>query len=72
MTNKNLQQDHCSSICNALMMITGVMETFANVICIVCFGRDFHNKAIQHFRFSCTKVALKVFENSWYLGSNVT
>ena len=29
MTNKNLQQDHCSSICNALMMITGVIETFA-------------------------------------------
>jgi len=28
MTNKNLQQDHCSSICNALM-ITGVIETFA-------------------------------------------
>ena len=29
MTNKNLQHDHCSSICNALMMITGVIETFA-------------------------------------------
>jgi len=28
MTNKNLQHDHCSSICNALMMITGVIETF--------------------------------------------
>ena len=27
--NKNLQHDHCSSICNALIMITGVMETFA-------------------------------------------
>jgi len=27
--HKNLQQDHCSSICNALMMITGVIETFA-------------------------------------------
>jgi len=29
MTNKNLQHDHCSSICNALMMITAVIETFA-------------------------------------------
>jgi len=29
MTNKNLQRDHCSSICKALMMITGVIETFA-------------------------------------------
>ena len=28
-TNKNLQHDHCSSIYNALMMITGVIETFA-------------------------------------------
>ena len=28
MTNKNLQNDHCSSIYNALMMITGVIETF--------------------------------------------
>jgi len=27
MTNKNLQQDHCSSV--AMMMITGVIETFA-------------------------------------------
>ena len=27
--HKNLQQDHCSSICNALMMITGAIETFA-------------------------------------------
>ena len=27
--HKNLQQDHCSSICNAPMMITGVIETFA-------------------------------------------
>jgi len=33
-TNKNLQHDHCSSICNALMMITGVIETFA--ICRWC------------------------------------
>jgi len=24
------------------------------VICIVFFGRDFHYKAVQHFRFSCT------------------
>ena len=29
MSNKNLQHDHCSSICNALMMITGVIKTFA-------------------------------------------
>ena len=29
MTNENLQHDHCSSICNALMMITGLIETFA-------------------------------------------
>jgi len=29
--HKNLQHDHCSSICNALMMITGVIETF--VLC---------------------------------------
>jgi len=29
MTNKNLQHDHCSSICNALLMITVVIETFA-------------------------------------------
>ena len=43
MTNKNLEQDHCSSICNALMMmITGVIETFTIVICIVVFGRDIH------------------------------
>jgi len=27
--HKNLQHDHCSLICNALMMITGVIETFA-------------------------------------------
>jgi len=27
--HKNLQQDHWSSICNVLMMITGVIETFA-------------------------------------------
>jgi len=26
---KNLQQDHCRPICNALMTITGVIETFA-------------------------------------------
>jgi len=26
------------------------------VVCIVFFGRDFHYKAIQHFRSSCTKV----------------
>ena len=29
MNYENLQHDHCSSICNALMMITGVIETFA-------------------------------------------
>jgi len=29
MTNKNLQHDHCSSIFNALMITTGVIETFA-------------------------------------------
>jgi len=27
--HKNLQQDHCSPICHALMMITGIIETFA-------------------------------------------
>ena len=27
--NKNLQHDHCIWICSALMMITGVIETFA-------------------------------------------
>jgi len=26
--HENLHQDHCSSICNALMMITGVIKTF--------------------------------------------
>jgi len=26
------------------------------VVCIVFFGRDFHYKAIQHFRISCNKV----------------
>jgi len=30
------------------------------VIGIVFFGRDFHYKAIQHFRFSCTKAAFVV------------
>ena len=35
MTNKNLQHDHCSSICHALMMLTGVIETFA----ICCLHR---------------------------------
>jgi len=29
MTNKNLQHDHCSSICNGLMIKTGVNETYA-------------------------------------------
>jgi len=34
--NQNLQHGHCSSICNALMVITGVMETLA--ICrLYCF-----------------------------------
>ena len=36
-TNKNLQHDHCSSICNALMKITGVIETFA-----ICRLYHFH------------------------------
>jgi len=27
------------------------------VTCIVCFGRDIHYNAIQHFRFSCTNVS---------------
>jgi len=27
--NDQSELDHCSSICNALMMITGVIETFA-------------------------------------------
>jgi len=34
--NKNLQHDHCSSICNALM-ITGAIETFA-----ICRWHHFH------------------------------
>ena len=28
-TNKNLRHDHCSSICNALMMVSVVIETLA-------------------------------------------
>ena len=36
-TNKNLQHDHCRSICNALMMITGVIETFT-----ICRWFRFH------------------------------
>jgi len=40
--NKNLQHDHCSSICNALMMITGV-ELNANIpsmpLCILTCNR---------------------------------
>jgi len=35
--HKNLHQAHCSSICNALMMITGVIETFA-----ICHWYRFH------------------------------
>ena len=30
------------------------------VICIVCFGRDIHYKAIQHFRISCTNFEVKI------------
>jgi len=33
-----------------------VSKRLQYVICIDCFGRDIHYKAIQHFRFSCTKV----------------
>jgi len=29
-----------------------------DVSCIVCFGRDIYYKAIQHFRFSCTKLSI--------------
>jgi len=37
-TNKNLRQEHCSPICNALMMmITGVIETIA-----MCHWYRFH------------------------------
>jgi len=44
----NLQQDHCSSICNALMIVTGVTETSAKC-CLYRFpGRYFYHKAIQH------------------------
>jgi len=28
MTNKDLQQDHCSFICNALMMITAITAKY--------------------------------------------
>jgi len=35
--HENLHQDHCSSICNALMMITGVVKTFP-----ICRWYRFH------------------------------
>jgi len=53
--HKNLQQDHCSSIANTLMMVAGVTKMSANVVYIVFFGRYFHYKAIHLFNFSCTK-----------------
>jgi len=36
-TNKNSKHDHCNSICNVLMMITRVIETFA-----ICRWYRFH------------------------------
>jgi len=39
--HKNLKHDHCCSICNVLMMITGVTETLQCVVDIVFIGHDF-------------------------------
>ena len=58
MTNKNLQQDHCSSIAMHWWWLQELSRRLLYVICIVCFDRDIHYKAIQHFRFSCTKYFL--------------
>jgi len=44
--HKNLQQDHCNSICNALMMIKELSKNLQKVIYIVLFGHDFHHKTL--------------------------
>jgi len=44
-------------------MIPGVNETFAICHLYHLFGRDFHYKPIQHFRFTCTQFW------SWKCGS---
>jgi len=56
MTNKNLQQHHCNSTAMHWWWQQELSKRLQYVICIVCFGRDIHCKAIQHFRFSCAGV----------------
>ena len=52
---------------------TDILQTFRylskrlqDVSCIVCFGRDIYYKAIQHFRFSCTKVFVTFYFLYYY------
>ena len=43
-TNKNLQQDHCSSIAMHRRWQQLLLKRLQDVSCIVCFGRSIHYK----------------------------
>jgi len=69
-TNKNLQHDHCSSICNALMMITGAIKTFAT-----CHLYRFHWPLFSSFLYFFVKKLISHYqvrrqrERQWCLPS---